>query len=317
MSHDPLPRPLLRIGTRGSALALAQARETAERLAAAHPELAAEDALEIVPLMTTGDSVQNRLLSEIGGKGLFTKEIDEALLDGRIDLAVHSMKDLPTVLPEGTVIGAVLPREDPRDGLIGGAARLAELPPGATLGTASLRRAAQARACRPDLVIVPLRGNVGTRLTKIAAGVAQATLLAMAGLKRLGLQDRGAPLEPEEMLPAVAQGAIGIACRGGDAQARLWLAAIDDTPSHRRVAAERAMLGVLDGSCRTPIAGLAEIDGGTLLLRGLVASPDGRQIVADMRSGPATDAEAIGQDLGAALKAIAPRASGLLEEGVA
>ena len=192
---------LLRLGTRGSKLALVQAHETADRLARAHPALATPDAVEIVPITTTGDSVQNRLLSEIGGKGLFTKEIDEALLAGRIDIAVHSMKDLPTMLPAGTVIGAVLPREDPRDALIG-AARLAGLAQGATLGTASLRRAAQAKSLRPDLVVVPLRGNVDTRLRKIAAGEAKATLLAVAGLKRLGMLDQvGGALEPEEMLP--------------------------------------------------------------------------------------------------------------------
>ena len=293
---------LLRLGTRGSKLALVQAHETADRLARAHPALAAPDAVEIVPIVTTGDSVQNRLLSEIGGKGLFTKEIDEALLAGRIDIAVHSMKDLPTALPDGTVIGAVLPREDPRDALIG-AARLADLPQGATLGTASLRRSAQARSLRPDLVVVPLRGNVDTRLRKIAAGEAKATLLAVAGLKRLGMLDQvGGALEPEEMLPSVAQGAIAVACRTGDARVLAWLAALDDRPSRLRVTAERALLEVLDGSCRTPIAGLAEIAGDTLRLRGLVASVDGRRVDRAERSGPAADAEAIGRDLGSALK---------------
>jgi hydroxymethylbilane synthase len=293
---------LLRLGTRGSKLALIQARETADRLGRAHPDLAASDAVEIVPIITTGDSVQNRLLSEIGGKGLFTKEIDEALLAGHIDLAVHSMKDLPTVLPEGIVIGAVLPREDPRDALIG-ASRIADLVRGATLGTASLRRAAQARALRPDLVIVPLRGNVDTRLRKIAAGEAQATILAVAGLKRLGMLDQaGAALAPEEMLPSVAQGAIAIACRSGDANVLDRLAAIDDEPSRLRVSAERAMLAVLDGSCRTPIAGLAEIEGATLRLRGLVASVDGTRVDRAERHGAASDAETLGRELGEALK---------------
>ena len=297
---------LLRLGTRGSKLALVQAHETADRLARAHPALATPDAVEIVPITTTGDSVQNRLLSEIGGKGLFTKEIDEALLAGRIDIAVHSMKDLPTMLPAGTVIGAVLPREDPRDALIG-AARLAGLAQGATLGTASLRRAAQAKSLRPDLVVVPLRGNVDTRLRKIAAGEAMAPLLAVAGLKRLGMLDQvGGALEPEEMLPSVAQGAIAVACRAGDARVLDWLAALDDRPSRLRVTAERAMLEVLDGSCRTPIAGLAEIAGDTLRLRGLVASVDGQRVDRGERSGPAAEAEAIGRDLGRTLKAMLP-----------
>ena len=294
---------LIRLGTRGSKLALIQAHETQDRLARAHPALAEPGAVEIMAITTTGDSVQNRLLSEIGGKGLFTKEIDEALLGGRIDIAVHSMKDLPTKLPDGTVIGAVLPREDPRDALIG-AARLADLPQGATLGTASLRRAAQAKSLRPDLEVVPLRGNVDTRLRKIAAGEAKATLLAVAGLKRLGMLDRvGGALEPEEMLPSVAQGAIAIACRSGDTRVLGWL---DDRPSRLRVTAERAMLEVLDGSCRTPIAGLAEIAGDTLRLRGLVASIDGQRVDRAERSGPAADAETIGRDLGLALKARLP-----------
>jgi hydroxymethylbilane synthase len=297
---------LLRLGTRGSKLALIQARETAHRLALAHPDLAAPDAVEIVPITTTGDSVQNRLLSEIGGKGLFTKEIDEALLAGRIDIAVHSMKDLPTALPDGIVIGAVLPREDPRDALIG-AARIADLPKGATLGSASLRRAAQARSLRPDLVIVPLRGNVDTRLRKIAEGECRATILAVAGLKRMGLLDRGSPIEPEEMLPSVAQGAIAVACRAGDANVLDRLASIDDEPSRLRVTAEREMLAVLDGSCRTPIAGLAEIEGATLRLRGLVASVDGTYVDRAERHGAAVDAETIGREVGEALKEVVPR----------
>ncbi len=298
---------LLRLGTRGSKLALVQAHETKDRLGRSHGSLSAPDAVEIVTIVTTGDSVQNRLLSEIGGKGLFTKEIDEALLGGRVDIAVHSMKDLPTVLPDGIVIGAVLPREDPRDALIG-ARRIADLPPGATLGTASLRRAAQAKALRPDLAIVPLRGNVDTRIRKIEAGEAKATMLAVAGLKRLGLMESvGSPLAPEEMLPSVAQGAIAIACRAGDTRTLDLLAAIDDEPSRLRVTAEREMLAVLDGSCRTPIAGLAEIEGATLKLRGLVASTDGTRVDRNERSGAAADAERIGRDLGTALKAAIAR----------
>jgi len=298
--------PLLRLGTRGSKLALIQAHETQARLGRAHAALSAPDAVEIVPIVTTGDSVQNRLLSEIGGKGLFTKEIDEALLGGRVDIAVHSMKDLPTRMPDGIAIGAVLPREDPRDALIG-AGSIAGLARGATLGTASLRRAAQAKALRPDLAIVPLRGNVDTRLRKIAAGEAQATLLAVAGLKRLGLGDTGAPLEPDEMLPSVAQGAIAVACRADDQRVLDWLAGIDDEPSRLRVTAEREMLAVLDGSCRTPIAGLAEIEGATLKLRGLVASVDGTRVDREERSGAASDAETIGRNLGEALKAAIAR----------
>ncbi|MBM3534610.1 MAG: hydroxymethylbilane synthase [Alphaproteobacteria bacterium] len=297
---------LLRLGTRGSKLALIQARETASRLDHAHADLAAPDAVEIVPITTTGDSVQNRLLSEIGGKGLFTKEIDEALLAGRVDIAVHSMKDLPTALPVGVIVGAVLPREDPRDALIG-ATRIADLPRGATLGTASLRRAAQVKAQRPDLAIVPLRGNVDTRLRKIAAGEAQATILAVAGLKRMGLMDEGSPLSFEEMLPSVAQGAIAVACRAGDTRTLERLAAIDDEPSRLRVTAEREMLAVLDGSCRTPIAGLAEIEGASLRIRGLVASVDGTRVDRGERRGAAADAEALGRALGEALKAGLPR----------
>lgn len=297
---------VLRLGTRGSKLALIQAHETQARLGRAHAALSAPDAVEIVPITTTGDSVQNRLLSEIGGKGLFTKEIDEALLEGRVDIAVHSMKDLPTRMPDGIAIGAVLPREDPRDALVG-AGSIAGLPKGATLGTASLRRAAQAKALRPDLAIVPLRGNVDTRLRKIAAGEAQATLLAVAGLKRLGLGDTGAPLEPDEMLPSVAQGAIAVACRADDRRVLDWLAGIDDEPSRLRVTSEREMLAVLDGSCRTPIAGLAEIEGATLKLRGLVASIDGTRVDREERSGAASDAETIGRDLGEALKAAIAR----------
>src|ERR1700722_15891952 len=204
--------PLLRIGTRGSPLALAQAHEVRDRLAAACPALSAPDAIAITVIRTTGDAITDRTLSAIGGKGLFTKEIEQALLDGTIDLAVHSMKDVPTVLPEGLIIDCFLPREDPRDGFISlRAGRLAELEPGSVVGTASLRRAAQLKHLRPDLDIVPLRGNVETRLRKLGEGLVDATLLAMAGLNRLKLADKVTEiLPPETMLPAVAQGAIGI-----------------------------------------------------------------------------------------------------------
>ncbi|MSP84096.1 MAG: hydroxymethylbilane synthase [Alphaproteobacteria bacterium] len=295
---------VLRIGTRGSKLALIQAEEVRSRLVAAgHPA----DAVAVVVISTTGDEIQDRTLAEIGGKGLFTKEIDEALLDGRIDLAVHSMKDLPTVLPAGTVIAAVLPREDPRDALIAGSARdLSALPRGAVVGTASLRRASQILMHRPDVMVRPLRGNVDTRLAKIARGEADATLLAVAGLKRLGLMDRAsAILEPDVMLPAVAQGAIGVAARDRDEPAIALLRALDDGDSRVTVTAERSFLAVLDGSCRTPIAALARLEGSRLTLRGLIVTPDGRTAHAGERNGERGAAAAIGRELGAALRAAA------------
>jgi len=295
---------VLRIATRGSPLALAQAREVRARLAAAHPDLAADGAVEIVPYRTTGDLLQAGPLREIGGKGLFTKEIEEALLDGRADIAVHSMKDLPTALPDGLVLAALLPREDARDALIAhGAAGIAELPQGATVGTASLRRQAILLSRRPDLRVVPLRGNVETRLARVAAGEIAATLLAVAGLKRLGLLDRAtAILEPDEMLPAVCQGAIGIECRAGDDRTRARLAAVDDPDTASRVAAERAFLAALDGSCRTPIAGLATLAGDRLSLRGLIVRPDGSETIADRGEGRAADAAALGRALGDSLR---------------
>jgi hydroxymethylbilane synthase len=300
--------PRLRLGTRGSPLALAQAREVRARLAAAHAELAAEEAaVEIVVIKTTGDRVQDRTLAEIGGKGLFTKEIEEALSDGRIDGAVHSMKDVPTWLPEGLMIGAVLPREDPRDALFSARGdSLAALPAGAVVGTASLRRQAQVLLARPDLDVVPFRGNVQTRLRKLAEGRVDATLLAMAGLKRLDLADRvSAVLAPEEMLPAVAQGAIGVEVRRDDAETRALLEPLDDRDSARRVLAERACLEVLDGSCRTPIAALAEISGGAgeLRLRALVCMPDGTRAERAERRGAGADAAALGREAGAELRA--------------
>ncbi len=299
--------PRFRLGTRGSPLALAQAREVRVRLAAAHAALAEEAAVEIVVIKTTGDSVQDRTLAEIGGKGLFTKEIEEALLDGRIEAAVHSMKDVPTWLPEGLMIGAVQPREDPRDALLSARGdSLAALPKGAVVGTASLRRQAQVLLARPDVNVVPFRGNVQTRLRKLAEGEVDATLLALAGLKRLDLAERAtAVLEPEEMLPAVAQGAIGIEVRRDDAQTLGLLAPLDDRDSARRVAAERACLEVLDGSCRTPIAALAEIAGeaGDLRLRALVCMPDGTRVERAERRGASADAVSLGRDAGAELRA--------------
>jgi len=296
----------LRIGTRGSPLALVQARMVRAALAAADPDLAAEDAVEIRVVSTTGDRVRDRTLAEIGGKGLFTKEIEDGLLDGSLDLAVHSMKDVPTFLPAGLVIAATLARADPRDALIAnGTRRIADLPAGAVVGTASLRRAAQLLAARPDLRVVPLRGNVGTRLAKLEAGAVDATLLALAGLKRLGLADRAtAILAPEEMLPAVAQGAIGIEIREGDTALAELLAPLDDPATAVRVAAERACLAELDGSCHTPIAALAEAaSGDRLRLRALIALPDGSAVERDERHGPATAAAALGRAVGLALKA--------------
>jgi hydroxymethylbilane synthase len=292
--------PLLRIGTRGSPLALAQAEDVRRRLAARHPALAGADAIAIVVIKTTGDLIQDRTLARIGGKGLFTKEIDEAQIDGRIDIAVHSMKDVPTVLPAALILPCVLEREDPRDAFLCLTAdRLADLPSGAVVGTASLRRAAQILRRRPDLRIEPLRGNVHTRLRRLEDRVVDATLLAMAGLRRLGCADRAtAPLSPEEMLPAVAQGAIGVTCRAGDATTAHWLAGLDHAESHGCVRAERAFLAALDGSCRTPIAALAELEGGRLRLRGLVISPDGRQCHEIALRGVPGDAEALGQAAG-------------------
>jgi hydroxymethylbilane synthase len=298
-------RPL-RIGTRGSPLALAQARELQARLAAAHPALAAPDAIEVVVIKTTGDKVQDRRLMEIGGKGLFTKEIEEALIDGRIDCAAHSTKDMQTWLPDGLVLGCFLPREDPRDVLIARAgASLMGLPRGAVVGTSSLRRQAQVLALRPDLKVVPLRGNVETRLKKLEAGEADATLLALAGLKRIGLAGRAsAILSTEEMLPAVGQGAICIEIRADDERLRRLLAPLDDHATAVCVTAERACLAELDGSCHTPIAALAELeDGESLRLRALIALPDGSSVHRDERRGPARDAEALGRAAGRALKA--------------
>lgn len=298
----------LRIGTRGSPLALAQAHETRDRLIAAHPHLAAPGAIEIVVFKTTGDRILDRTLAEAGGKGLFTKELEEALVDGRADLAVHSMKDVPTQLPDGLEIATLLPREDPRDAFFarsGGG--LADLPAGAVVGTAGLRRQAQVLELRPDLTIVPLRGNVQTRLSKLDAGEVDATLLALAGLRRLGLTGRiSAVLEPETMLPAVAQGAIGIEIRSDDDDTRALLAPLNCAETMVRVTAERALLAALDGSCRTPIAALAMLDGDRLHLRAKVLSHDGRSIFRAERHGTAAEALALGADAGAEIRAQLP-----------
>lgn len=292
----PSPERPLRLGTRGSPLALAQARETRDRLRTAHG--LAEDAFEIVVIRTTGDKVTDRPLGEIGGKGLFTKELEEALLAGAIDLAVHSMKDMPTLLPAGLEIACLLPREDPRDAFVSLAhASLAAMPAGAVVGTSSLRRRAQLLNRRPELSVVEFRGNVQTRLRKLEEGVAAATFLAAAGLRRLGRAEViRAVVEPEEMLPAVAQGAIGIEIRAADQASRALLAPIHDAPTGVRIAAERAFLAELDGSYRTPIAGLAELAGGRLRLRGEIIRPDGSERLATERVGPLSDAAAMGAD---------------------
>jgi len=296
---------ILKIGTRGSLLALAQAEATAAALRVAVPELLADDAIEIVVIKTTGDMILDRPLAEVGGKGLFTKEIDDAMLDGRIDLAVHSMKDVPTWLPDGIDLPCMLPREDPRDAfLCNKATCLADLPEGSVIGTASLRRGAFILAERPDLKIETFRGNVQSRLKKLSEGVVDATLLALAGLRRLGLEDKAAGvMSVEEMLPAVAQGAIGITCRTDDAQAQEWLARINHKDTVVAVTCERAFLRVLDGSCRTPIGGLARINGdGELEFVGRLARDDGSAIFEANRIGDLEMAEAMGHDAGTEVK---------------
>jgi hydroxymethylbilane synthase len=267
-------RPLL-IGTRGSPLALCQASHVRGLLLA--ERALAGGAIELAAITTSGDSIQDRPLRDFGGKGLFTKEIDEALLDRRVDLAVHSMKDLPTELPPGLAIGAVLRRGDVRDALISRERRtLANLPPGAVLGTSSLRRQAQVRRLRSDLEVTDFRGNVETRLKKLDQGRADATLLALAGLERLGLAGHATEiLAPEAMLPAVAQGAIGVVIREDDTETLELLQPLNDPETALTIACERAFLKVLDGSCKTPIAGLAEVEDGALRFRGLILTPDG------------------------------------------
>lgn len=292
-----------RIGTRGSPLALAQAEEVKARLIAAFPDMA--DRAEIVVIKTTGDMVLDRALAEIGGKGLFTKEIDDAMLDGRIDIAVHSMKDVPTWLPDGIVLPCMLEREDTRDVFISEKSKtIAELPSGSVIGTAALRRQALILNRRPDLKVVTFRGNVQTRLKKLASGEVDATLLALAGLNRLGKADIATSIiEAEEMLPAVAQGAIGITCRTDDEHAHEALAALNHSETVVRVTAERALLKVLDGSCRTPIAALAEISPqGDFFMRGLAARPDGSEVLETERKGSVDEAESLGRDAGEELK---------------
>jgi hydroxymethylbilane synthase len=293
---------VLRIGTRGSPLALAQARQVRARLAAAHG--LDEDRIALDVIRTSGDMIQDRPLAQAGGKGLFTKEIEEALLAGAIDLAVHSAKDMATVLPAGLAIAAVLAREDPRDAFISRKARaLRELPRGATVGTASLRRQALTKRLRPDLSVVPLRGNVETRLRKLEEGQVDATLLALAGLKRLGLAEQAtAILSVDEFLPAVGQGIIAIEARADDARTRALLAPLDHAATAVALAAERAFLAVLDGSCRTPIAGHAILAEDRLTFRGLIAKPDGSVVLETAREGDAADAARLAEDAGRELK---------------
>lgn len=291
-----------RIGTRGSPLALAQAHETRARLMAAHG--LPEDAFEIVVLSTKGDRVTDRPLAEIGGKGLFTEELEEQLSDGRLDLAVHSSKDMPTALPEGLGLVAFLKREDVRDAFIGRAApRLADLPHNAVVGSSSLRRQALIRRLRPDLSVITFRGQVETRLRKLDEGQVDATLLAHAGLKRLGNTAVITELlDPESFPPAPGQGAICIEARTGDERIAALLAPINHADTQGALTCERAFLGALDGSCRTPIAGLARISEGRVSFYGMILTPDG-SVWHDIRTdGPVGDAAQLGADAGAEVR---------------
>ncbi|KEJ88139.1 hydroxymethylbilane synthase [Sulfitobacter donghicola] len=293
----PTPAQPLKIGTRGSPLALAQAYETRGRLAVAFD--LPHEAFEIVVIKTTGDKIIDRPLKEIGGKGLFTREIEADLLDGKIDIAVHSMKDMPTLQPEGLILDTYLPREDVRDAFISPTAGgLEELAAGTVVGTSSLRRRAQLMLKRPDLEVVEFRGNLQTRLKKLDDGVAAATFLAMAGLNRLGMDEvPKTAIETDVMLPAVAQGAIGIERRVDDHNMADILSAIHDRQTGQRLAAERSFLLELDGSCETPIAGLAELEGGTLHLRGEVLRPDGSEALSDAISCPIEDGAKAGKEM--------------------
>ncbi len=298
------PRSPIKLGTRGSPLALIQTDMVKARLMETFEDLRTPGMIEVVVISTTGDQVADRPLADIGGKGLFCKEIETALFDGRIDAGVHSMKDMPTWLPDGLTIAAMLERADPRDALICRKADSVEsLPEGAVVGTASLRRQAQLLARRPDLKVINFRGSVGTRLKKLDAGEVDATLLAKAGLDRLGLE--GVPasvLSPDEMLPAVGQGVIGVECRERDEELRALFEKIDCAESSFAVNAERAMLDVLDGSCHTPIGAHAEIGDGRLRLRGLVARADGSECFETERIGDVADAIGLGRDAGQELR---------------
>lgn len=298
-------QPFLRIGTRGSPLALAQAHLVRRRLAEAHGIAEAEIVVTVV--QTSGDRLKEAPLAEVGGKGLFSKEIEEALFAGTIDIGVHSSKDLATTLPDGLVLPAFLEREDVRDAFMSlSATSLEALPEGARFGTSSIRRAAQVLRQRPDLRIVPFRGNVDTRLRKLAEDVAAATLLAVAGLNRLGRQGEiTAILDPRRFMPAPAQGAIGIEARAGDARVLDLVAPLDHAPTAAAVAAERALLRELDGSCRTAIGAISERTGDELTLRGEILAPDGANWVEASQAGVVADAAAIGAELGRELRRLA------------
>jgi hydroxymethylbilane synthase len=292
----------IRIGTRGSPLALAQAHETRDRLIAAHA--IAPEMIEVVVISTAGDRIQDRPLAEVGGKGLFTLELEEQLADGRIDLAVHSSKDMPTVLPDGLAITAFLEREDPRDAFISNKAKsLTELPQGAVVGSSSLRRQALIRRLRPDISVVQFRGNVQTRLRKLSEGVADATLLANAGLRRLGMADIITDLmDPDFFLPAPGQGAICIEGRAGDARTDALVEPLNHDVTATVLACERAFLAELDGSCRTPIAGLATVDGSGIAFRGIILTPDGSEAHEIALAGPVSDSAVLGREAGRRLR---------------
>jgi hydroxymethylbilane synthase len=283
---------ILRIATRKSPLALWQAEHVRDALLAAHPGLQ----IELLKMTTQGDKILDSPLAKIGGKGLFVKELEQGLLEGRADIAVHSMKDVPAEFPAGLHLAVILAREDERDAFVSNTYdTLESLPHAARVGTSSLRRQCQLSARRPDLRILTLRGNVNTRLAKLDAGEYDAIILASAGLLRLNMADRITQyLDPGISLPAVGQGAIGIECREGDARIHALLAVLNDGPTAIRITAERAMNRRLEGGCQVPIAGHAVLDDGTLTLRGLVGSPDGREMVRGEVSGPQRDAEALG-----------------------
>lgn len=306
MQNLPTPAQPLRIGTRGSPLALWQAHEVRRCLMAAFD--LPEAALEICVIKVLGDQILDKALKDIGGKGLFTREIEEALLEGGIDIAVHSMKDMPTVQPDGLILNCYLPREDVRDAFVSPQhASLDDLPMGAVVGSSSLRRRAQLALRRPDLKLVEFRGNVQTRMKKLEDGVAEATFLAMAGLNRLGMAHVArSAIAVDDMLPAVAQGAIGIERRLDDARTQGMLDAIHDAQTGIRLAAERGFLARLDGSCETPIAGLAVIDGGNMHLRGEILRPDGSEVIRGERRGVVGDAALMGRDLAEELLGQAP-----------
>ena len=289
----------VRIATRRSALAMWQARHVSGLLTAREPGLE----VQLLELMTRGDRILDVPLAEVGGKGLFVKEIEDALLRREAQIAVHSMKDLPAVLADGLIIAAVPPREDPRDALVSKGKRLEDLPQGARVGTASLRRAAQLKAVRPDLQVETIRGNVQTRLRKVEEGF-DAVVLAYAGLRRLGLD--GAVVQvfsPEEMLPAVAQGALAIEARADDAETLRRLAPLDDATTRHQVEAERGFMRRLQGGCQVPLAGFARVEGDTVRIRGLVASLDGTRVIRGERAGKVSDADRVGDALAADLLA--------------